>query len=286
MNQAGSIQIKSGQLMLRQAPDSQSPVLARLSKNRPVQVLAEAGDWYRIRVGNQQGYAAKAYIQLSSPLPIAEPPTLLPEPEATDYFKVASGQLTFDAEGMEQPDRYFSRLPHVPSDNSGVTLGRGYDMRDKTPNQIQSDLSHCGINTDAASRFGAAAGLSGAAARSYISRQHLNSFEISPAQQQLLFALTYQQMQSDVLRICRKPDLVARYGPTDWAQLPAKVQDLVVDLRYRGDYTPSSRLKLQPLLVRYNSGAMAQLMADETYWCSDEKVPRDRFVRRRDYLTS
>ncbi|MFC4656737.1 SH3 domain-containing protein [Rheinheimera marina] len=286
MNQAGSIQIKSGQLMLRQAPDSQSPVLARLSKNRPVQVLAEAGNWYRIRAGNQQGYAAKAYIALSSPLPEPAASGPIPSDHNQNDFQVAAGQLTFDAEGMEQPGRYFSRQPHVPTDSSGVTLGRGYDMRDKTPASIKADLTSCGLSSDSASQFSRAAGLSGATARRFLLQQQLGSFEINPAQQKQLFTLTYQQMLSDVMRICRKPDLVARYGPTDWAQLPAKVQDLVVDLRYRGDYTPSSRLKLQPLLVRYNSGAMAQLMADETYWCSDEKVPRDRFVRRRDYLTS
>ena len=71
MNQQGTITIQSGQLNLRQAPDSQSAIVAKLSKDRPVQVLAEAGDWYRVRAGNQEGYAAKAYIALSSPLPAA-----------------------------------------------------------------------------------------------------------------------------------------------------------------------------------------------------------------------
>ena len=44
MNQQGTITIQSGQLNLRQAPDSQSAIVAKLSKDRPVQVLAEAGD--------------------------------------------------------------------------------------------------------------------------------------------------------------------------------------------------------------------------------------------------
>ncbi len=287
MNQSASINIQSGQLNLRQAPDSQSAVVARLSKDRPVQVLAEAGDWYRVRAGNQEGYAAKAYITLSSPLPPATtvPPTsTAAQTSDADDFQVAAGQLTFDAEGMEQRGRYFSRNPHVPTDSSGVTLGRGYDMRDKTPAMIQADLLACGLDTTAATLFAKAAGLSGAAGKSFITQHNLSNFEISPAQQKLLFALTYQQMVSDVLRICQKPDLVARYGPTDWAALPAKVRDLVVDLRYRGDYTPSSRERLQPLLVVNNSAGIRQLMADETYWCGPEKVPQDRFRRRRDYL--
>lgn len=291
MNQSASINIQSGQLNLRQAPDSQSAIVARLSKDRPVQVLAEAGDWYRVRAGNQEGYAAKAFIALSSPLPPVSPAPLAsavpPGPAiatGADDFQVEAGQLTFDAEGMEQRGRYFSRNPHVPTDSSGVTLGRGYDMRDKTPAMIQADLLACGLITTAAALFAKAAGLSGSSGKSFITQNNLSTFEITPGQQKLLFALTYQQMVSDVLRICQKPDLVARYGPTDWAALPAKVRDLVVDLRYRGDYTPSSRERLQPLLVANNSAAIRQLMADEAYWCGPEKVPQDRFRRRRDYL--
>lgn len=286
MNQQGTITIQSGQLNLRQAPDSQSAIVAKLSKDRPVQVLAEAGDWYRVRAGNQEGYAAKAYIALSSPLPAAAAVPVLPPSQQGSQgdFQVDAGQLTFDAEGMEQPGRYFSRNPHVPTDSSGVTLGRGYDMRDKTPAGINADLTACGLDPAAASQFAKAAGLSGAAGKSFIVQNNLSTFEITPGQQKLLFALTYQQMVGDVLRICQKPDLVARYGATDWAALPAKVRDLVVDLRYRGDYTPSSRERIQPLLVANNSAAIAQLMADEAYWCGPEKVPQDRFRRRRDYL--
>lgn len=286
MNQQGTITIQSGQLNLRQAPDSQSAIVAKLSKDRPVQVLAEAGDWYRVRAGNQEGYAAKAYIALSSPLPAAAAvPVTTPSAQGSqDDFQVDAGQLTFDAEGMEQRGRYFSRNPHVPTDSSGVTLGRGYDMRDKTPAGINADLTACGLDPAAASQFAKAAGLSGAAGKSFIVQNNLSNFEITPGQQKLLFALTYQQMVGDVLRICQKPDLVARYGATDWAALPAKVRDLVVDLRYRGDYTPSSRERIQPLLVANNSAAIAQLMAEEAYWCGPEKVPQDRFRRRRDYL--
>lgn len=287
MNQSASINIQSGQLNLRQAPDSQSAVVARLSKDRPVQVLAEAGDWYRVRAGNQEGYAAKAFIALSSPLPpvsAVPPASAAAQTSDADDFQVEAGQLTFDAEGMEQRGRYFSRNPHVPTDSSGVTLGRGYDMRDKTPAMIQADLLACGLSTAAAAQFAKSAGLSGAAGKAFIVQNNLSTFEISPGQQKLLFALTYQQMVSDVLRICQKPDLVKRYGVTDWAALPAKVRDLVVDLRYRGDYTPSSRERLQPLLVANNSGGIRQLMADEAYWCGPEKVPQDRFRRRRDYL--
>lgn len=290
MNQSATINIQSGQLNLRQAPDSQSTIVARLSKDRPVQVLAEAGDWYRVRAGNQEGYAAKAYIALSSPLPPASPvpasPVIVPTAATGDLgdFQVEAGQLTFDAEGMEQRGRYFSRNPHVPTDSSGVTLGRGYDMRDKTGAMIQADLLACGLDSTAAALFAKAAGLSGGGGKSFITQNNLSNFEITPGQQKLLFALTYQQMVSDVLRICQKPDLVARYGATDWAALPAKVRDLVVDLRYRGDYTPSSRERLQPLLVANNSAAIRQLMADEAYWCGPEKVPQDRFRRRRDYL--
>lgn len=41
--------------------------------------------------------------------------------------------MTFDQEGLENPGKkYHSRVPHVPSSSSGVTIGRGYDMKYKT----------------------------------------------------------------------------------------------------------------------------------------------------------
>jgi murein DD-endopeptidase MepM/ murein hydrolase activator NlpD len=62
-----------------------------------------------------------------------------------DDFSVSSGQLTFDAEGLEKPGRFFSRRLHVPGPWSGATIGRGYDMRERSKDEIVADLAAAGV---------------------------------------------------------------------------------------------------------------------------------------------
>lgn len=55
-------------------------------------------------------------------------------------LKPAEGVVTFDSEGTEG-GLYHSRILHVPTETSGLTLGRGYDMKLKIGTQISADLS-------------------------------------------------------------------------------------------------------------------------------------------------
>lgn len=73
------------------------------------------------------------------------------------------------------------------------------------------------------------------------------------------------------------------YGKTDWQALDPRVRDVVIDLRYRGDYKPATRQRLQPLLVANNYAGLVKLMADKRYW-RQFGVPSDRFKRRKNYL--
>ena len=74
----------------------------------------------------------------------AAPVRVVPAAPVGDPLTVAFGQLTFDAEGMEKPGRFFSRRLHVPSSSSGATIGRGYDMREKSRDEIVADLVAAG----------------------------------------------------------------------------------------------------------------------------------------------
>jgi hypothetical protein len=48
-----------------------------------------------------------------------------------NHFIVERGQITFDLEGLESPgSRYHSRKAHHPTPISGVTIGRGYDLKE------------------------------------------------------------------------------------------------------------------------------------------------------------
>ena len=91
-------------------------------------------------------------------------------------------------------------------------------------------------------------------------------------------------MTGKTTRLYFQEGQVEKYGATDWDGLDPIVRDVVVDLRYRGDYTPATRNKVQPIIVANSRSRLKQLMATEQYWRFQLNVPRDRFDRRRKYL--
>lgn len=205
--------------------------------------------------------------------------TIATGPDA-DAFRVDQGQLTFDAEGTEG-GRYHTRVAHVPPGPSGVTIGRGYDLGQHTRAQIVAALVGAGLDAGAAGRFGEAAGLKGDSARDWLRRNRTNLVEITPEQQEALFATTYREMAMDVSRISNKTDVVAKYGATDLNETTSAISDTLVDLRYRGDYTPKARDQVQKAASDNDLIGMTDAMSDRSQW---KGVPEDRFRRRKAYL--
>ena len=199
-------------------------------------------------------------------------------------FAVPFGQLTFDAEGLEKPGPYFSRRLHVPGPWSGATIGRGYDMCERSRNEIVADLTAAGLAKAKAEKLAQARGLKGKQARDFIAAKGLGEIEVTAKQQNALFVLTYQELEGDVVRICGKADVVAKYGALSWDALHPAIRDLLVDLRYRGDYTGATREKVQPPAVKNDLAAFRRALSTEDYWVGQRGVPKDRFRRRRDYL--
>jgi predicted nucleic acid-binding Zn-ribbon protein len=208
------------------------------------------------------------------------------ELENTDNpFVVSKGQFTFEAEGTEGGPNH-SRKPTVPDNNSGVTIGRGYDLKERTATSIINDLVNFGgITLVIAQVFSLASGLVGAAARKYIDDNNLNDVEITPAGQKALFIKAYGEMESDVIRICNKADTVSKYGHTDWDTLHPKIRDMVVDLRYQGLYRTATREFLQPLIVHNDLEGFANVMTDPTIWQPYYDVTTNRFHLRAAYFS-
>lgn len=189
---------------------------------------------------------------------------------------ITQGQLTYDAEGNEGGP-YHSRVLHVPSGSSGLTIGRGYDMKEKSASQIETDLVNAGVEADVAALISTASGLSGDGAKAFIDDNDLAEFEISMAAQESLFEVIYAAITKDVRRICDKADCVAAYGAVDWDGLDEKIKDVMIDLRYRGDYTPASRKRIQKLVSRNDLEAFTEDLVNRDAW---NQVPQDRFDRR------
>jgi LysM repeat protein len=224
-------------------------------------------------------------LQVTEPWEPPSPPPGTETTAQTDWFSVPMGQLTFDVEGMEKPgSRYHSRCPHVPGPWSGVTIGRGFDMSQRTRESIFDDLRAAGMPAGDARKLSRCAGYIGDAAERYLKDNDLKALSITPEAQNRLFLSTYEELAGDVIRICEKHDWVAKYGATDWQQLDPTVRDIAIDLRYRGDYTPATRRKVQKLPVANSRSRLKRLMADEAYWLTVCNVPKDRFERRRDYF--
>ncbi len=193
---------------------------------------------------------------------------------------VAAGQVTFDAEGNDNPDSiYYSRVAHKPPGISGVTIGRGYDLGHRGSRDIiEKELTDAGIDLDA---FSGAIGLQGNEAQSWLNANKDQLPELTYDQQKKLFEYTYSSMEATVKRICNKSDVVAKYGGTDFDTLNNAILQIVVDMTFRGDYTPASRRKVQTLIANNDFDGFFKAMSDQAYWSN---VPSDRFKRRVQFL--
>lgn len=189
---------------------------------------------------------------------------------------ITKGLLTYEAEGTEG-GRYHSRTLHVPSEHSGLTIGRGYDMKERSQNEIEEDLVNSGLERSDSGLLAKAAGLFGPEAEDFIGDNNLQSFEISTSVQEGLFSICYEDILKDVKRICDKPDCIEIYGEVSWDVLDPKIQEVLVDLRFRGDYTPSSRKHIQKYVASNDLALFSILIKDRSLW---RNVPRDRFRRR------
>ena len=224
-------------------------------------------------------------MQTQRALPLSCDTTFTPErggalDPTSPWLAVSFGQHTFDAEGLEAAGRFFSRAMHWPGGASGVTIGRGYDMGGRTQSQIRSELTLAGLDAAGAEQLSRAAGLRGASADAFFQRERCSAPVLSLEVQHSLFQrVTLPETIRDIQRILSKPDVVSTYGRVEWDTLPRPAQEILFDLRYRGDYTPGSREVLQPLLVRGDWAGLADAIQDEGFW-RGRGVPAGRISAR------
>jgi hypothetical protein len=202
---------------------------------------------------------------------------------ASDSLKVKFGQKTFDAEGLEQRGIYFSRAISWPKlGNSGVTIGRGYDMGQRKPEQVIRELTLAGMSDDDARYLSQGALKRGEAAGKFVNIHRDAAPVMSLEVQKSLFEnVTTPEMVNDIKRIFNKPDAVKAYGRASWDDLSPAAQELVFDLRYRGDYTPTTRRTIQTMLVNKDYEGLRAVMNDTAYWKA-LNVPEGRIKERQE----
>ena len=189
------------------------------------------------------------------------------------------GLLTWHAEGNNVPGSpYFSRVPHQPTNSSGVTIGRGYDMKERSRDEVVGHLSRSGIPLAEVEILADGARLHGSAAAAFIARADVAGITITESAQLSLFEIIYPWYLQEAERLCTKPDVTTMYGECRWDSFMPLLQEVIADLRFRGDYSPNTRQLIQSAIVNGDlvgiRDAIAQIPG----------VPRDRRARRTDVM--
>lgn len=190
------------------------------------------------------------------------------------------GEVTWNSEGAEG-GKFHSRRLTVPTNTSGLTIGRGYDMKEKTQSKIITDMTAAGIPTKSIDIIKKSAGLSGTSAEWFIVENDLLDFQVTADQQKSLFKISYDDESGQVKRICEKGDVTETYGETDWGKLNTAIKDITIDLKFRGDYTGTARKLIQKSIADNDLSEFKKKLKDKTNWAN---VPQDRFDRRVAYL--
>jgi len=187
--------------------------------------------------------------------------------------------VTFDSEGNDNPEsRYFSRKPHWPGGASGVTIGRGYDMKFRTRDEIRSDLTAAGVSRRATRKLSKGAGLEGRKASRFAHRKR--RLVLTAAQQNLLFEQVYRWYEMETQRlVCKWEGAADASCDAIWMRMDGSIQELLIDLRYRGDLTRTRWTSwLSASAASNDLTAFAAVMGDREVWSA---VPPDRFNRRK-----
>lgn len=149
--------------------------------------------------------------------------------------KVKKGQVTFDAEGNDvKISPFFSRIIHWPGNAlSGVTIGRGYDMGNRTKVAVNQDMIKAGIPAKTAKVLAEGAGLKGAKAKEFVDKYKKTNGEITHAQQIKLFDNIYPTYET---RAKNNYDrwTAAEKNRVEWSRLHQAIRDVLVDFVYQG----------------------------------------------------
>ncbi len=196
-------------------------------------------------------------LKLEANINPLESATMINDEMDLKWLNVPKGQLTFNSEGNDS-EPYFSRLPHVPGGGSGITYGRGLDLKGRTADEVVKlfefvDRYCVPIADEMLTWLCGGVRLSGAGARDYLStlNQHVpaEKQQLTRKQQHFLFLAIYPTYLEITIRVLTKEDVVEAYGSLDWDAVPEKVKDVLVDLTYRGDNYGTTRRRIMPALL-------------------------------------
>lgn len=193
--------------------------------------------------------------------------------EAGGLLRVSQGQFTFDNEGRDYrtaavpfraaPTPWFSRVLHWPGGHSGVTLGRGFDMKLRSAGEIYSTLRQAGLEEHKAVICSRATGLSGRAAEQFVTVFGPMIGEISHQQQIQLFEIAWHTKihYARGVYLRHSADIAQRLS---WEQIDAKIKDIFIDTLYQGNKNAAVMAKL--IAQRSNREEIIKHLKDDNYY--------------------
>ena len=168
-------------------------------------------------------------------------------------------RLSWDFEGQEGGQNH-SRMLWMSSLQQGLRLGRGFDLAERGQVGAQQWLHRAGVDAAKARLLSSAARLRGAAARNFVLDHDLLDFEITPGVQLALFEQCVQGAEREICRICGSPSVSSVFGVVNWPSADHRIQEVLIDLQLRGDYTAPQLPRVQPALVANDRQALSQAL--------------------------
>jgi hypothetical protein len=142
-----------------------------------------------------------------------------------------SYQFTYNQEIGHQGQ---SLVPHYPGGKSGVTIGPGYDMGHRSPQQIYNDLTNAGIDPETAYSLIEAANKTGSEAGNWIAQK--GGIIITEDQQRALFENVlvpeYEERTKAQLAEFVRHNEAFSEPMADWDQLSNKQKSILFDYVY------------------------------------------------------
>lgn len=169
-------------------------------------------------------------------------------------LRVSEGQVTFDSEGIDyitavepfRQQRYpsFSRILHWPPKfSSGVTLGRGYDMGNRSSGEIFSTIMQAGIEEYKAVICSKASHLKGRQAGQFVKVYGPLIGEITHAQQIRLFEIVYREKLNYARGVYSRNSRHV-HDALIWYKIDKEIRDVFVDTIYQGNRTAPEMVKI------------------------------------------
>jgi hypothetical protein len=166
--------------------------------------------------------------------------------------------------------------------DSGVTLGRGFDLGRKNPATIKKLMTRIGLSSSQVNTLVGAVGHHGADHVTYFDahKEALTAIELTREQQYLLYMYAIKDRADDAKTGRYEKDMKGDDGAA-WEDLDEKIRMLMTDLNYRGDLTDANRAKLKDAVSKNDLKAICTVMSDHDYWVIDRGVPDERFNERK-----